>query len=86
MHFMDLLSSIVLVLGEYPAHPTAGDVRLLGEESPSRGILEVYYDGVWQRPCNAGFNRNAADTVCQQLGYTSSARNPEVLTRSVGVC
>ena len=82
---LDLLSSIVLVLGEFYAHPSAGDVRLLRGESQSSGILEVYYDGLWQRPCVAGFNRTGADTVCQQLGYTSSMRDPQLVTRSVGV-
>jgi hypothetical protein len=64
-----------------PQHQS-GDVRLVGGEFPSQGTVEVYYNGKWERPCAQGFDKESADTVCRQLGFTSAASDPEMNYRS----
>ena len=49
----------------------SGSVRLAGETRfTGSGLVEVYCNGEWGLVCNTGFNRNDANTVCRQLGFT----------------
>ena len=52
-------------------------VRLVGDPAPNAGRVEVYYRGSWGTICNkdgtVDWNQNAADLVCEQLGYSGGA-------------
>ena len=63
-----------------PAPPSApvrdGDVRLVGGTHAAEGRLEVYHAGEWGTVCDDEFNKNRdqANAVCRQLGYSGSLR------------
>jgi deleted-in-malignant-brain-tumors protein 1 len=46
-----------------------GDVRLVGSQWSYEGTVEVCFNNLWGLVAESGFNQNAAEVVCQQLGY-----------------
>ena len=49
------------------------DVRLVGGNDTSEGIVEICYGGVWNSFCSPyGFDNRLAATICYQLGYRKS--------------
>ena len=49
------------------------DVRLVGGNDTSEGIVEICYGGVWNSFCSSyGFDNRLAATICYQLGYRKS--------------
>ncbi|XP_019862693.1 PREDICTED: neurotrypsin-like, partial [Amphimedon queenslandica] len=57
--------------------PYPGMVRLSGGDYINEGLVEVYYNGVWGKVCN--LLSHDANTICKQLGYTSSPLNATVV-------
>ncbi|XP_041469864.1 deleted in malignant brain tumors 1 protein-like [Lytechinus variegatus] len=47
------------------------DVRLIGEEYSSSGIVEVYYNNSWETLCMSSDDQDLAYTICHTLGYSS---------------
>lgn len=48
------------------AGATSGDLR------SSSGFVEVFYMGEWRPVCDDGFDMQAANVACRQLGYSSA--------------
>ena len=52
------------------------DVRLVGGNDTSEGIVEICYGGVWNSLCSSyspyTFNNRLAASICYQLGYRKS--------------
>jgi hypothetical protein len=55
----------------WDSNPYPGMVRLQGGVYSNEGRVEVYCNGQWGTICSDGFDRNNADTICKQLGYTN---------------
>ena len=53
--------------------PYPGMVRLSGGDYVNEGLVEIYFNGVWGKVCN--LLPHDANTICKQLGYTSSPLN-----------
>ena len=49
--------------------PYVGQLRLTGGPVVTRGLLEIYCNGIWGTVCKTGFGSNEALTACTQLGY-----------------
>ena len=60
-----------------PSQSYGGAVRTsssLSHQITSKGVLEVYLNEVWGNVCGAsGFDQQAADSACRQMGYTNAA-------------
>ena len=51
------------------------EVRLVGGNDTSEGIVEICYGGVWNSFCSSyrnNFDNRLAATICYQLGYRKS--------------
>ena len=49
------------------------EVRLVGGNDTSEGIVEICYGGVWNSFCSSySFDNRLAATICYQLGYRKS--------------
>ena len=46
-----------------------GDIRLVGEDTPLEGRLEVCINSAWGTVCNNRFGNHDAATACHQLGF-----------------
>ena len=56
---------------------TTGDVRLVGQNKPNLGRLEIYWKDRWSTFCGANknsFTMGAAQAACRQLGYLDAFR------------
>lgn len=51
-----------------------GQLRLVGNISPTSGRLEILKDGLWGTVCSYHFDMADANVVCRQLGYTGSVQ------------
>ena len=57
-------------------NPYSGMLRLQDSSFAGEGRVEVYCNGQWGSLCHDnGFNSDTADTVCNQLGYTTASSN-----------
>ena len=44
-------------------------VRLVGGTTPLEGRVELFTHGTWGTVCDDGWNREAANVLCRQMGY-----------------
>ena len=47
------------------------DVRLVNNESPTEGRVEVCLNGEWGTVCDDGWGTAEAEVVCRQLNLTT---------------
>lgn len=47
-------------------------VRLVGNEYPDRGTIEILHNGRWGTICDDYFEKVDADVICRMLGYYSA--------------
>ena len=46
-----------------------GDITLTGGQSPTEGIVEICFGGIWGSICDNGWDERDARVACRQLGY-----------------
>lgn len=46
-----------------------GDIKLVGGNTRSEGLLQVCADEGWFNICDEGWTSSSGDVVCKQLGY-----------------
>ena len=66
---------LVMLWGQMAGAQSNGDLRLIeGSVDKIKGFgrLEIYLDGEWGTFCAKGFDSNAGDIACQQLGNCAS--------------
>ena len=53
-----------------------GEIRLVGRDkfNESEGQVDMCYNGVWGRVCADGWNKMAANIVCNQLEYRNYSK------------
>ena len=44
-------------------------MQLQGGDYPNQGRVEIFLNGEWGTVCDDGFDLNAGDIVCRQLGF-----------------
>jgi len=47
-------------------------LRFQSEENPSRGIMEIYMDGNWQKLCTRSWGADEENLTCKAMGYSSN--------------
>lgn len=47
-----------------------GAVRLTGGSTSKEGTVEICYDDIWGLVSQSGWDNNATNVVCKQLGYS----------------
>lgn len=52
--------------------PSAFPLRFQFEENPSRGRMEIYKKGSWERLCTRRGGTDEEDLTCKAMGYTNS--------------
>lgn len=63
------LNCIFIAVGVGASSCTTGDVRLAGGSNDYEGRVEVCVNQAWSSVCtSSGWNRQAAQVVCNQLG------------------
>ena len=55
----------------YSGNCEDGDVRLMGRNINSEGLLQVCTDEEWFNICNEDWTFSSSEVVCRQLGYES---------------
>ena len=56
-------------------------VRLRGvAKDPSRGIIQIAWEGAWHDVCGKGIGLEEADVCCRQLGYSEAASAQRIYT------
>lgn len=55
---------------DYPtANCTDGDVRLIGRDKLSEGVVQICLNGTWGTLCTTNWDSDGANVVCMQLGF-----------------
>ena len=75
-HDCDHFSDVAVVCIDEPrlSDPEPMDVRLREGTFPSEGRLEIFCNDQWEVVCNQeSFQKDEADAVCRQLGFTEAS-------------
>lgn len=80
----DHKNDLAVICDNIVRKPFIGQVRINGADSKSvsSGTLEIFAGKYWGNICSDGFDGNAADTSCRQLGYTNAKMYVEALAQS----
>ncbi|XP_064407005.1 deleted in malignant brain tumors 1 protein-like [Halichondria panicea] len=54
------------------ASPYSAEVRLVGGDYRSHGVLEVYVNDIWGTVCPDSVTASSAQSACRQMGYTGA--------------
>ena len=87
-HLVATVSMLLLICTHLVGAQSNGDIQLIqGSQIDTIdhfGRLEIYLDGEWGAFCVKGFNSNAGDAACRQLGYANAVEiskasdNPDI--------
>lgn len=72
MYAISLCTFAFLCYAASLSSPYPGQVRLVGGDSPSSGVVEMFATS-WASVCSDGFTHLDALSICHQLGYTAVA-------------
>ena len=64
----------------HPSPPSGQRVRLRGA-STYKGYLELYHSDQWGLVCDDDWNRDEADIVCKQLGFSRGVASTTQVTK-----
>lgn len=84
-HRDDIILACRAVASAYdlPRPPDETELRLHFSKLASSGTLEIAIDREWGNVCSSGFDQQAADTACRQLGYTNAKNFSSTKVQSV---
>ena len=66
----------------HPSPPSGQRVRLRGA-STFKGYLELYHSDQWGLVCDDDWNREEADIVCKQLGFSRGVASTTQVTKLI---
>lgn len=82
-HFSDV--AVECIEQDRLSYPNDMDVRLVGDNFISQGMLEMHCNGTWARVCppeGNKFGKAEGNAICRQLGYTEAATFKQSLISS----
>ena len=59
-------------------------VRLGGDKYLGEGLVQVYHERTWGWICYGQWDKNNADVVCRELGYTNASSSYSSPANTVG--
>jgi len=59
-----------------PGSCSNGDIRLVGQVSPTSGRVEVCFQGIWGSVCDDFWDENDTAVACRQLGLNNTGAVP----------
>ena len=51
-------------------------MRLVGQESTTKGTIQICFDNAWGSVCDDSWGLSDANVVCGQLGHSNTGKRP----------